>query len=111
MAEHEHGYAPSPLTIEDYSEEQIGFHVYLMAEARLLQGVDVTSTGDPAPNWLPLYLRWEGYEFLSSVRDDAVWTKTKDTVYSKTGSLGFELLKQVAIQYIKSHIPDIMPGS
>jgi hypothetical protein len=33
IEEHPHGFAPNYLAIEDYTQEQIGFHVLLMGEA------------------------------------------------------------------------------
>jgi hypothetical protein len=94
---HEHGYPPSPLLIEGFSKEQIGFHVAIMAQGGLVNGIDITAAnGDRSPNWISTGLTWEGYDFLDKIRDESRWEKIKKVTLERTGSLGFDTIRAVA---------------
>ena len=88
------------LNIEGYDPELVSYHVKIMAEAGLIEAKDLSTLG--SFEWHPKSLRWEGHEFLDTVRNETVWAKTKEVVKSKGGSVGFEVLKEVAIQTLKS---------
>jgi hypothetical protein len=93
MEEHETGFAPSPFEIEGFTRGQIGYHVYLMGQAGLLNVVNVTAHGDSGPSALPINLTWAGYEFIASSKNEATWKKATSTVMAKAGAIGFDLLK------------------
>src|SRR3990170_5270158 len=76
-ADHPHGFAPRELKIEGYSEEQIGDHVYLMTQAGLVKGADVTTRGSDSPEAVVSSITWEGHEFLEASRDEGLWSKAK----------------------------------
>lgn len=84
MEGHERGYAPQPFTLEGHSDEQVCFHVFLMDQAGLLTGMDVTVRGSDSPAMLPLHLNWFGYEFLECARNDGLWQKGKK-LFSEQG--------------------------
>lgn len=88
----EHGYVRGNPKIDGYSEEEIGYHVYIMDKAGLVKATDITSYGDKSPNALLLELTWDGHEFLSAARDDTIWAKAKNTVLKTTSSITFALL-------------------
>jgi len=67
------------LKFEGYTEEQVGFHVHLMGEAGLLEVVEV-GAGDQPPLGIPLWIKWEGYEFLEASRNETTWKKVRGTV-------------------------------
>jgi hypothetical protein len=88
------------LNIEGYEPEFVSYHVKMMAQADLIEAEDLTTIG--SFEWQPKSLRWEGHEFLDAVRNETVWAKTKEIVKSKGGSVGFEVLKELAMQIFKS---------
>ena len=102
--EHEHGYAPQSLTIEDHSEDAVGFHIYLMGEAALLRVADVTSFGCKSPRAIPLNITWAGYEFLDAAREPTVWEAAKKKVSSAVVSVGFEVMKLVLAAIAKEKL-------
>ena len=59
-----HGGAPPNLEINGHSEEEIGYHVYLMMQAGLVEGVDVGSPDDPSPRAVVISITWAGHGFL-----------------------------------------------
>jgi len=48
-------------------------------------------------------LTWEGHDYLDAVRDPQVWHKTKEAT-NKVGSWTFDIVKELAKQYIKSEL-------
>ena len=66
-----------PLDIDGYTEEQIGFHVYLMIQAGLLSGGDVTHVGSSSPIAMAQSMTWAGYEFVEASRNEDTWAKAK----------------------------------
>jgi hypothetical protein len=106
IVEHPHGYAPEDVTIEGYSQEAIGFHIFLMGQDQggLLHVLDSATFGDASPRAIAAYITWKGYEFVDTVRNETVWTKVKGIVQQKGGSISFEILKELAIQTSKSYL-------
>jgi len=101
---HEHGHAPGKLEIPGYSDEQIGFHIFLMGQARLLVTHDVTNAADRSPAAMALSMTWDGYEFLDAARNDSVWKKARHEVTRAGVSAGFELVKQLLIGVAKDEL-------
>jgi hypothetical protein len=91
-----HGFAPSQLSIEGYTEEQVGYHIYIMCQARLISGLDSTGTGDSSPCWMATAVTWEGHEFLETSRDDKLWVKAKHAAGS-AGGMALDVLKAVLV--------------
>lgn len=47
----------------------------LVEEAGLVTGIPAHTLG--GKNWLDLRLTWQGHEYLDSIRDPEIWTKTQ----------------------------------
>lgn len=103
MAEHEHGFAPQ-ITVAGHTEEEVSFHVWLMADAKLIDAKNVTNVGNSSPRALPLHLTWQGYEFLEATRSERDWEDGKKVVLSKIGGLSFELIKAYLMSEAKRHL-------
>jgi hypothetical protein len=94
--EHEHGRDPDNLRIDGYSDEQIGYHAYLIIDAGLARGFDVSDSCSPSPEWHITCLTWDGHEFLEASRNEGLWTKAKHAAGS-TGGMALGVLKSVLI--------------
>jgi hypothetical protein len=104
LAEHEQGYAPPNLEIPGYSEEQIGFHAYIMGQAGLLETINMTPDTSRTPLAMAVAITWRGYEFLEAARSDTVWKKAM-TQFAKAGvGVSFEVLKQVLLRAAKDQL-------
>ena len=90
----EHGRVSKNPIIEGYSEEQIGYHIYLMGKAGLVKAADVTSGSDRSPHALLIELTWNGHEFLSASKDETIWAKAKNTIFKTTASITFDILME-----------------
>lgn len=88
----EHGYAGSNPEIEGYSDEEVGYHVYLMEQAGLVNAADATSMDDDSPCALLQNLTWTGHEFIDASNDDSIWSKAKEKVLKPGVSMTFSLL-------------------
>ena len=92
--EQEHGYLDGNPELEGYSEEVIGYHVYLMAQAGLVQGAGASTLGDSSPVGLLTEVTWAGHDFADAAKDDQLWRKASKTILKEGASFSFDLLKQ-----------------
>ena len=83
-------------SFEGYTPSQVGYHAYLVVDAGLAKGVDVTTSGSEAPAALITSLTWAGHEFAEAARDETRWKKAMTIVGDKGGAITFELLEAVA---------------
>ena len=88
-----HGFAPH-VEVEGYTEERIGYHYYIMLQAGLIKGSDMTSMGCPSPQAMPTSLTWAGHEFADAARSDTIWEKAKKTIKEKVGSASVGLVTE-----------------
>ena len=79
------------LDIENHSPDEISYHVKLLAEAGLVEALDMSSFS--GFEWQATSLTWHGHEFLDAARDETVWNKTKAVVQAQGGSLPFDVIK------------------
>lgn len=93
----EHSIGPDLSKIENYDEEQIGFHVYLMIQAGLLEGSETTTMSSMSHEAFVSSITWAGYEFLEACRDEERWNKVK-TAAKSVGGWTLEVLKATLIE-------------
>jgi hypothetical protein len=94
-------YEYSELSIPEYTEDQVAYHLMLALEAGLIdQGGSGVMHG-----FMFKRLTWEGHDFADSVRDDKIWTSTKDGAL-KAGGYSMELLVDLAKGFIKKKLAE-----
>ena len=80
--------------MEHYSTEVRAYHVALMKDAGLIEGI-VNSDADGNPvGYFVSRMTWAGHDFLDAARDDNLWKKAKEFVLKPGVSWSFELLKE-----------------
>ncbi len=84
--------------LDGYDPEVTDYHVKKLKEAGYLRAEFML--GIP-PHAVVTELTWEGHQFLDAIRNATVWQRIKKKVASEGGSIPFELLKPLAIQYFK----------
>lgn len=94
VEDHPAGYAPE-MKFEGYTEEQVGYHAFLLVDAEMAVGNDYTSVGSESPEWHILHLTWKGHEFAEAARDDTRWKKAMGIVQEKGGSVTVAVLTQL----------------
>lgn len=97
--EQPHGFMPGNPSFEDYSEEQIGYHVWLMNQAGLVNAIERKSYGLPSPYSIILCITWDGHDFANAAGDDKLWKRALDIILKEGQSFTFDLLKS----WLKSH--------
>ena len=93
------------LFLEGYTYDQTGFHVLLMIQAGLIEGIDATTHDSFGPEGIPTQITWAGYDFLDASRDDSRWDKAKEIVKEMGSSVSFDVLKSLLVQIMMSQIP------
>jgi DNA-binding transcriptional ArsR family regulator len=86
------------LNIENYSPEEINYHVNLLEEAGLVQVMRYVSNMTEA---YATRLTWQGHEFLDAARDDTHWAKAR-AIMSQAGGFVFEVGKAILIDIAKT---------
>lgn len=82
------------IVIDGYNETQIGYHCYLIVDAGLAKGVDVTCRESECPEYIATELTWAGHDFLDAAREPDRW-KTAQGVFTKMGGVTLEVAKAV----------------
>jgi Hypothetical protein (DUF2513) len=102
MDDHDHGFAPD-MNIEGFTEEEIGYHCYLMDDAGLIEAADATTLGSSTPFALPIKLTWSGHEFLENSKDQNVWDQTKQAI-DKLGGASFSIWTSVMTKIVMQNL-------
>lgn len=94
------------LEFEGRSESQVGYHVMQLVEAGYLVGEDLSSLDDELA-WEAQRLTYRGHEFLDTIRDDEVWSRTK-TAVGKVGGASLSMFLELGKGYAKQVIAERM---
>src|SRR5688572_33261382 len=90
------------LKIEGYTPEQIGYHSYLIVDAGLAKGTDVSTDDDMLPNWQLSYLTSAGHDFADAARSESTWNKATTLVKDKGSGITLDVMKQVLVSIVKN---------
>lgn len=93
----------SDIAMDGYSIEEIGYHLRILADGGLIYVIDMTSSESTAFTCCVKGIAWQGHDFLDSVRNDGVWSHTKEAL-KPFGSASFEVVKSIAVAYISSKV-------
>lgn len=87
---------PADLGITSRSVDEVAYHLQMLIDSGLITG---------KRSMTPIYgaLTMAGHDFLDSVRDSAIWTKTKETA-SQAGGFSLRLLGEIATGLIKTQV-------
>ena len=97
---HPHGFGPDEFDIEGYSEEQIGYHIYLLGQAGLVEATERTHMGSKSPEASIKTLTWHGHDFLASAKSPDIWAQAKQVI-KKTGGASFQVWQSVLTELVK----------
>lgn len=91
------------IDIEDHSVGEVGYHLKIMADGGLIDVIDTNTKDSKVFSCFVKGITWQGHEFLDSVRDDGVWSHTKETL-KPIASASFEVVKSIAFAYVNSKL-------
>jgi Hypothetical protein (DUF2513) len=104
IEKHPSAYAPDKIVVDGYAEEQVGFHIYLMLQSGLIEGIDTTSSESTGPEAIATCLTPSGYDFIDAIRNDTIWSKVKAYIKEKGVSATVEIVQHVALFFVKQQI-------
>lgn len=96
----QHGWAPD-ISIVGRTEEEIGYHCFMIVDGGLANGQNITAMSDKSPNYIITSLTWEGHDFLDASRDPGRWSKAKEAS-SAVGGMTLDVLKYVLTEMTKN---------
>jgi hypothetical protein len=89
----------SDIAIGGYSDAQIGYHLGILADGGLIDVIDTNTKDSKVFSCFVKGITWQGHEFLDSVRDDGVWSQTRDKL-KPVGSASLEVVKSIATTFL-----------
>ena len=90
------------LDIQNYTPEEISYHVMLLREAGLIEADDLS--GGRGDYWKPKRLTWKGHEFVEAARNDTIWNKAKETMMEKAGGIVFDVLTNLLTSLVSKAV-------
>jgi DNA-binding transcriptional ArsR family regulator len=81
-----------PLKFDGYSEDQISYHVKILAEEGIITAIDYSNSS--GFEWIAKGLTWDGHDYIDAIRDEGSWQKVKEWIKSTGKVLTMETLKQ-----------------
>lgn len=89
---------------EEFSVEERAYHVQLLIDAGLVEGVVRRGPQGEFTGAVVARLTWTGHDFLQSIREDSLWKKAKEQVLKPGGSWTFDILKEWAKYELKQRL-------
>ena len=96
MENEENPNGPGNISIPEFNDDVIAYHIKLLRDAGLIEAIDASSTS--GFHFIPTSLTWEGHEFIDAARNDGIWNKAKDLMIKETGGMSLEVLKALLTQ-------------
>jgi hypothetical protein len=99
------GDAPWPMKIDGYTDQQVGYHAYLIGDAGLAETCDITSSGDKCTMHRITGLNSAGHDFAESARMPFVWNEVMADLRAKgMVSASADVLKRLLDKYLRKHL-------
>lgn len=89
---------------DEYSYLKIYYHISLLMDNEFLIVNEVAPVCGLRPEYVVVRLTSKGHDFLESVRDDNIFNKTKNKIASIAGTTTLEIVKDIAINLIKTQL-------
>ena len=97
--------APTNLEIEGYTDDEVGYNAWLLADEGLIEGSDRSGIGDAVHQYMPSCLTYRGHDFLEHARNNERWATAKQEILSRGGAMTFDLLQWVLTKMMKGELP------
>jgi len=81
-----------PLQFECYTDDQISYHIKILAEQGIISATDCSNMKNFA--WRAKGLTWDGHDYIEAIRDEGRWQKVKDWIKATGKILTIETLKE-----------------
>lgn len=98
-----HGFVPSNFELQGYPVDVVGYHVYLMGQAGLVEVLVRNADMAKSPFATLRNLTWAGYEFLAASKDPTIWEQAR-TLISRSGEGSFAIWQSILGDLVKKSI-------
>ncbi|SCL76594.1 hypothetical protein L21_2529 [Methanoculleus chikugoensis] len=90
------------IQIENYSPEEIAYHVYLLKDAGLIEAEISYSMDSVKPeDYVIFRMTWAGHDFLDASRDEGLWKKAMGIIGEQVKSAPFDVIKTILVKMIE----------
>lgn len=93
----------SQISVDGYSSDEIAYNIHVMVGGGLLDVVDASAMGDRFGYYLIKGISWYGHEFLDSVRNEGVWSHTKEAL-RPVGSASLGVIMSIATSVLNKQL-------
>ncbi|MDD4254082.1 MAG: DUF2513 domain-containing protein [Methanofollis sp.] len=91
------------LPVENCSHEEITYHVYLLLDAKLIEGHISYGMDTVKPAGYAIYrMTWAGHDFLDACRDEGRWQKAKKIIDKNLKGASFNIINMLLEEIMKS---------
>ena len=93
--------------LTDFPSEQAyeySYHVEILIGAGLVHGQMAKTLGPGPYNFIAQRLTWDGHEFVNAIRNDTVWSRTKESFKESGISMTFDLVRRAATDIASSYL-------
>jgi hypothetical protein len=87
--------------VPGHEQEEISYHVKLLADAGYLEAHDLRSLGPDGFKYAPSALTNDGHDFLDAARNNTVWEKTKAKLVEIGGSAPLDVTQGILTTMLK----------
>jgi hypothetical protein len=103
------GFIEEQIFLDDYSNDEVVYHLVLMMDKGLIEGFIHPSFGQYTPVVLVKRMTWAGHDFLDACRNEERWTKAKE-IFRKLDGVTFDVIKQVLVELTVAEEREIISG-
>ena len=103
IEDYEHGFAPKQIVIDNYTQDQIGYHATILIESGLVLGHESQARGAKSPYSSITRLTWAGHEFLDTIREPSRWQQAKDMI-QKAGGASLSVWGNLLTEILKKNL-------
>ena len=90
------------VSVENYSQDQIQYHLAILIDAGLIEAIDTSSAS--GIGYYPTRLTWEGHEFLDAARSETIWKKAMSSLSKVSESIALPILKELLLSEMRSQL-------
>ena len=69
--------------VDGHSSDEVGYHAWLLADAGLIEGQDLSQRSDATHHYAPMCLTNKGHDFLNVAREPQRWQQIKSAIVSR----------------------------
>lgn len=93
-----------------YSLNEIIFHCRLLHEHGFIKECIVNEVYGIVAALIVYGLTWEAHDFISSIRQDTIWNKTKDVITQKGLPMVLDVVKEISQSIVATMVQGAIKG-